>query len=435
MDQIVLRLLVTALIIWNITAELTIWGAIDNSEEELDESAVLLSYGTCYQGFSFTRCKANQADDDTVFLNDLPYYRNFDDVWGINYCLQCCGEDREFDIWDLKCEVDADTGPETNFYGYELRMARNEFETDTEIITCPIKRSACTYNESDGTLIFCDVENDDTYLVGVEVTLEVVMMSKNFFSWRSVRSCSVIATESTVPLATGDYFREKYIIYHSVGKHQWNPAQIVLLWLISVLGIYVVLYYCRRQRCIVCAKKLVFFKDMCYLCRFYGADPPDPLLLKAMEEKGEFLQGDLPERFPGSRRCVSFCEGIYRCIARCCSCCGKCCKCCGKCCWYMWCCWLPCCRKKEAPVDPGSVSGQWDGDADGSISVSTNPTAVGLGPGVKAPKKKKVNPYLIKVHPYFVYKALDHPHPPEPPEWVKKGVLEEDQETKEGRDL
>jgi hypothetical protein len=404
-----------------VKSELILWGALSDGHTEIDIGAQLLAYSACYLGFGFTRCRAEQPDDDAVFRNELPYYRNFDQVWGLNYCLQCCAENAKTDIWDLKCEYDADTGPQINLYGYELRFARNAYIGDTGVTNCVIPRTACTYDDLTGMVEECDTVNDKTYLVGIEATLHVEIRSEDFFSYRSVTKCSVVSIERNHSLETGEHFIEKYIIHHETGPHEWSAFDGSLLSLLCIAFIYVILYYCRRQHCIICAKKLVFFKDRCYLCRFYGAHPPDPLLLKAMEEKGEYLQGEMPERFPGSKRMVKICVGCWNSLKCCCNCCSKFWyyfTCCG--CYCIRC----CCMKKKKVHGESGVDSVSNGNT--NSTVSSNPTALD-GKG-KAPKKEKVNPYIIKVHPYFVYKVLDHPNPPEAPEWVKRRVPEEDLE-------
>ncbi|CAM9657455.1 unnamed protein product, partial [Heterosigma akashiwo] len=44
-----------------------------------------------------------------------------------------------------------------NSFGLQIRLAANRWVGDTEIITCPMKRDACTYDQDD-------------YLVGCEET-------------------------------------------------------------------------------------------------------------------------------------------------------------------------------------------------------------------------------------------------------------------------
>ena len=46
--------------------------------------------------------------------------------------------------------------------------------------------------------------------------------------------------------------------------------------------------------------------NMCILCKLVGAQPPDPVLIQALENKGQELQGDLPPRFPYAQRFVVF---------------------------------------------------------------------------------------------------------------------------------
>ena len=54
--------------------------------------------------------------------------------------------------------------------------------------------------------------------------------------------------------------------------------------------VYASLYYCRRKKCVYCLKKLIFSKELCYVCKFVGAEPPDPILMRALEEKSEHMQ-------------------------------------------------------------------------------------------------------------------------------------------------
>jgi hypothetical protein len=482
-----------------------LYGRITDSVEVLDDISKKKSYSTCYAGFGYTNCEAKQADDDVVLENTLYYYKNFDLTRGTNYCLQCCNDIPGPDIWELECLQYTDVGPKKQVYGYELRMARRLTLTDVEVIRCPIYRTACTYNESDPLqVITCAA--DDTSLWGITVEFWVTIRSTNFQSWRSIENCVVTADERSEALPNMELFSEKYIIYHTRQPQPLSAFDGTLYSLIAILGIYLLLYFFRRDKCIICEKKLVFFCQRCYLCRFYGAHPPDPLLLKAMTEKSEYLQGEFPERFPGVKACVkcysrmiSCCQACVDCVGFslkgmqyffqclfCCRwkqcwnsayCCHGCCHVCEKisnCCQCCYC--RSCCRccQKNSPVEPstdpsssqklanevtvpqsdeqeeggllhrtnsyqtleeggkrslpGSSSRRTQARSRASIGtsiVSSNPTAAG---GIKAPKRLKKNPYRINVHPYFVYKALDHPHPPPAPLWVQHRDLDEYEE-------
>jgi hypothetical protein len=487
-----------------------LYGRIVDSVEILDAISKKKSYSTCFAGFGYTNCEAKQSDDDTVLENTLYYYKNFDLTRGTNYCLQCCNDIPGPDIWELQCLQYTDVGPKKQVYGYELRMARRLTLTDTEVIRCPIYRTACTYNESDPLqVITCAA--DDTSLWGFSVELWVTIRSKNFESWRSIEKCVVTADERSEALPNMELFSETYIIYHSRHPQSLSAFDGTLYSLISILAIYLLLYFFRRERCIICEKKLVFCCQRCYLCRFYGAHPPDPLLLKTMTEKSEYLQGEFPERFPGIKICRRCFSGIVSCGRGCCDCIGfivtgirycfqclfccqwkqcwdskycchgcchlcekvtKCCQCCRSSCACSCCCCKSC--QKNSPIEPSTdsssdpqklgneVTGPQsdEHEDDGLIHrtnsyqtleeggkrslpgssrrvpvrsrasietsiVSSNPTAPG---GIKAPKRLKKNPYRINVHPYFVYKALDHPHPPPAPLWVQHRDLDEYEE-------
>ena len=55
---------------------------------------------------------------------------------------------------------------------------------------------------------------------------------------------------------------------------------------------------------------------MCIRCKFVGAEPIDPVLLAALEEKGLHGQGEMPEQFPGSRKAVAYIRKRYGEVSR-----------------------------------------------------------------------------------------------------------------------
>lgn len=414
----------------------------------------------------------------------------------MNYCLQCCSDNKGVpDYWELSCIQYTNVAPKTNLYGYELRIARLLTLTDTEVIRCPIKRTACSYNESNPNQVI-ECVADDTMLWGITVEFWVTIRSVNFQSWRSVEKCSVTVDERTELLPNGAPFAENYILYHSRHPQSLSAFDGTLYSLICLLSIYLFLYYLRKDRCIICDKKLVIFCKRCYLCRFYGAYPPDPLLTQAMEEKGKYLQGEFPSKLAGLNTCSKCCYNIYsffKCIFNSIIFIGKMiqtiflCICC--CQWINYC---KCFKNKQInpnletneslSSDPShqqltktleltknniskslsfnkyespeqetlinhgkNTNNNMKDDIDQedgrlllspstkkrfpssknsmtpSLASSSNPTAPG---GIKAPKRLKKNPNIIHVHPYFIYKALDHPHPPPAPQWVQNRRLD-----------
>ena len=424
-----MRLLLVFLLLFRVNGVQFIMGSVGSPEMPRDSSAVSLSYVQCFLGLFFSTCRmVEQYDDDYLMMNALPYYRNFNDFFGEPYCLQCCGGGTNVDYWNLRCET-SEGGPVTDMYGYEVRFARNRYPGDTELIWCPIKRSICVYNETTNTES-CDerlVRDDETYLHGITIELNVLIHYYAQSSWREVTYCNVTADERNYSLPLGSEFEENYIMHHDIADYRYDPLGIFLIFLVGVIFIYAALYYCRRQRCYVCEKKLVFFKDRCYLCRFYGAHMPDPVLLKSLEEKAAHLQGEYPQRFWCSKRIVKFCRGLSSTIEKfskcmtylcCCQCCCCCCKargdkCKGACCRNVCCCLFWCESAEEVhPDDAAEIEkGIEEGDDCSQSTVS---------------RAKKINPYLMKKHPYVIQKAIGHPKPVQPPKWIEHRNLYEE---------
>eukprot|EP01031_Cornospumella_fuschlensis_P036493 gene36493-44271_t len=105
--------------------------------------------------------------------------------------------------------------------------------------------------------------------------------------------------ESETPLQVGDSFREIIVMEHIPQTYpSLDPSKLFFIALLAIALIYVFLYWCRRKRLV-------------------GAEPPDPVLLKMLEEKGAAIQGELPERFPGARACTSCIRGIWNVLCCC----------------------------------------------------------------------------------------------------------------------
>jgi hypothetical protein len=109
-------------------------------------------------------------------------------------------------------------GLPTNVYGYEFRWRRKDFELDTDIIKCPLKRTACDY--SGNYLLGCKATLDETYLAGYHVRVQVRERFRNREDfnavdddkvqdddytkrWWSVISCEAEAFETTEKVHAG----------------------------------------------------------------------------------------------------------------------------------------------------------------------------------------------------------------------------------------
>ena len=138
-------------------------------------------------------CKSVLPSDDFVVREDLPYYTQT--LKGSNsFCLECCSTNpKEMDRWQLNCPVDFLTAITTNIYAYEFRFGRMQTLSDQEVITCPLKRSACTYDERN-ILMNCS-STDSTYLWSYTLNVQVVEYSDNLGYWKGVSSCSAVADE------------------------------------------------------------------------------------------------------------------------------------------------------------------------------------------------------------------------------------------------
>ena len=139
-----------------------------------------------------------------------------------------------------------------------------------------------------------------TYLIGYTVTIEVAQYDAYFKYWRGVLSCSIETIERNTSLTLTEKFHEDFILIHYPSSEitviGYDKIAFVLVFLFAM--VYAILYFCRRKHCLYCTKKLVFSKELCYMCKFYGVQPPDPVLIKALEEKGKLLKCTIYHPFP-----------------------------------------------------------------------------------------------------------------------------------------
>lgn len=297
--------------------DLQIYGKFNSYLNKVDTKELSFITTKCFQGLLFSTCRPTNVPDDYFGQSVLlPSYVKFSKVYGALYCLQCCGSGPDhIDHWNLACDMDPVTAVQSNVYGYELRLAAHQYDGDKSLVTCPLRRSACAYDGN--TVLNCDGQvGDTTYLTGYTLTINVQQLDENFVYWRGVTSCDIQAVESNTPLRAGDIFHETIILIHTpqISNSRPDAGKVLLSMLAFYFFGYVTLYYFRRNRCVYCQGKLVFSKELCVRCKFVGAKPPDPFLLQALEEKGQHIQGDLPDRLPGSRdfmqRLVAWWRGV-----------------------------------------------------------------------------------------------------------------------------
>jgi hypothetical protein len=298
-------------------------------------------YSKCFQGLGFTSCSPNLPEDDVILGYDMAYYTNLASIQGQFYCVQCCGDPPNYvDTWDLSCTMDVSSlSALTAQFGFELRLARKRTATDNGIVRCPFTRKQCDFSTDFAPA--CDRSND-TYLHGYTLTVEVEELDSNFAFWRGVRSCEFSdIDERSYPLEVGQSFREKLILKHKpVDTFDSSDLGKVLVIVFSCSAVaYIALYFLRRKRCEYCQGKLVLSPRLCYKCICVGAQPPDPILLKALEERGYAMQGKMPERLGCLQR---GCVGCLRCCYHALTC--KCC--CRPCAWFCrnCCCCCKCCH-------------------------------------------------------------------------------------------
>lgn len=150
--------------------------------------------------------------------------------------------------------------------------------------------SACQYDEETGKVLRCDSLYDRTYLHGYTLDVRVVEYEDGFSFWRGVESCEVHSTiENNISYVFDNVFREKINLYYNRAPYRPTVFHGMILLVLLVFLLYVALYFCRKTHCLICGKKLIFFTQKCFMCRFYGAEMPDPTLIKALGEKGQTL--------------------------------------------------------------------------------------------------------------------------------------------------
>ena len=292
-----------------LTQVVQVLGKISPSYTDLDFTELGQITGLCFGGMMLKTCTSIVPTDDFVSRNELLYY-TATLAKPAQYCLQCCGTSPSFqDRWDLTCVTDLFTSVSTNVYGYEFRFALKPTAGDnTAIITCPIKRSACTY---DGNTITGCAETDNTYLWGYTLTVNVIEYSDGLTYWRGVSSCSAVSHEKLVSMEPGDYWTET--IYMNYSPAPFKPAapwNLLWLGLFAIVMFYPIVRFCRHYQCTVCNRRLYLVPwplKRCAFCLFLNADLPDPYMLEALEAKGRrIIDGDFRPRLTIDKVIIKF---------------------------------------------------------------------------------------------------------------------------------
>mmetsp|Transcript_11281 Transcript_11281/g.26508 ORF Transcript_11281/g.26508 Transcript_11281/m.26508 type:complete len:389 (+) Transcript_11281:606-1772(+) len=198
-------------------------------------------------------------------------------------------------------------GLPSNLYGYEVRFRQKEYELDERIVSCPIKRTACTY--AGDFLIGCEAALDETFLAGYHVNVEVKRAYRNKIEynavdddlvddddypskWWSVVSCEVRANEvGHAP----DWFEESIKFY-------WTPKQYIYAWYMilgyiagSSLFFFAAFVVFFAEECIICSRKNAFLSRdrMCLVCRALGSPLPHPEIIARLdaEKAARLLKG------------------------------------------------------------------------------------------------------------------------------------------------
>ncbi|CAM9834022.1 unnamed protein product, partial [Phaeothamnion confervicola] len=159
--------------------------------------------------------------------------------------------------WDLQCDLASSTFVGfANKFDYEFRFARRQTTVDRAIVSCPIARSDAS-----------------SYLAGYVLTLDVREKVEGLNAWKAVLSCSVTVTEVT---AVPTVFSEKIVMNETYGGDDNGvaPGYALLFLLVSLAGLSFLARFLRQDSCVVCGYRLVWFREICLPCRFYGHVPP-----------------------------------------------------------------------------------------------------------------------------------------------------------------
>lgn len=139
-------------------------------------------------------------------------------------------------------------------------------------------------------------EDNNFYITGYELELEVEERNDGMFGgtyWRAVNKCKATVIEERKNSARfndddGIEFTQYIHLYSKPKTRFWTelntPGTLIMIFAVLYMLSKSLEYY-RRVECIVCYKPMMFCVGRCFWCRLYGAEPPDPTLLRALQNR------------------------------------------------------------------------------------------------------------------------------------------------------
>ena len=172
--------------------------------------------------------------------------------------------------------------------------------------------SSCNYRDSR------DRERGTYFLKGYDLTIYVEEKSSNTYGfWKSVVGCHAETTEVDQLYVDGDisqetpdqskYFqriklRQRYSASYDFTYHDQGLPFIIIGVGVFLFLVSRIVQCVRDEPCPTCGTRLILAglselapypldKQQCALCRFYGAEMPDPVLLARMKARSKFVHG------------------------------------------------------------------------------------------------------------------------------------------------
>jgi len=307
-----------------------IYGLIQTDSVPIETDNILPQ---CFYGMGVENCAiVNSAE---LGLNNYNYYQEIQNPVEASeavsvYCLEwpywTLNSADSLVEWNVLCDpVTGDYMDHLNSFGLQIRLAANRWVGDTEIITCPMKRDACTYDQDD-YLVGC--EETALYMAGFNLTVSIKPKDDGSARWRNVVRCSAEVWETA---AQPTAFRARLVLEDaSAEAYALGAAALALLLAALLAAAAAALRYFRTKTCDTCHAKLFLGVSKCWKCIFLGAHSPPPALMHMIEHRVEHPEdwhiGPDPSYFTAARRmqqgslksrCKAFCELISK---YCCCC-------------------------------------------------------------------------------------------------------------------
>eukprot|EP00903_Cladosiphon_okamuranus_P011990 g11259.t1 len=261
--------------------DLTLYGGAFDSSSIIAYAEVVQ---TCFGGLEVGSCEPSSPNWLIDFLDQ------YNEGTSGAYCAACCSNtDVSGDTWTFTCPLISTAFAEfVNVFGWEFRFGRRESIDDKEVVTCPIPRTACVYDE-DGVLT-APCESDGSFLSGYVLSLDVMTIERSFSSWKSVQRCSVETQESdTQPAELAETITMAQVFANDSGI---EAGWAVLIALVALLVLSCGIRYARDDRCTICGHHLIWFRRVCLPCNFFGYVAPSKEVAEVIQDKRSVV---LPE--------------------------------------------------------------------------------------------------------------------------------------------